>query len=597
MADLKFAETHNLVVFLSKPEESDGFEQIIDFLNANPINYALTVNPTIYTSCIKQFWATAKAKTINGEVQIQALEDGKKEIVTEASVRRDLQLADKNGIECLPNATIFAELERMGAKTTAWNEFSSTMASAVICLATNQKFNFSKYIFDNMVKNLEGGVKFLMYPRFVQVFLDKQVEGMSKHKEIYVTPSHTKKVFANMKRQGKDFSGRDTPLFPTMTVQAQEQVGEGSEIPTDSHHTPTTTQPSTSKPQKKQSRRKQRKDTEDPQLSGPTEPVTDDTENVASVPTHSNDPLLSGEDRLKLTELMELCTKLSERVLALETTKTNQALEIDSLKRRVKKLEKKKGSRTHRLKRLYKVGRSARVVSSEDEGLGTQEDASKQGMKIDKIDQDAEVTLVNETQGRYGDNLMFGTGVLDNEQDIAEKEVDMAEKDVSAVDPVTTVGEVVTTANVVVSTVEVTTDSTTTTTVDELTLAQTLIEIEAAKPKARGAKYKGKAKIVKPKKPLKKKDQIMFDKEVAQKLQAQLDVELEEEDKLARQREEYENIAEWDDVQAMMDADYELAARLQVEEQGELTIEEKSRLFVELMNKKKKHFASCKDLK
>ncbi|GJU71928.1 hypothetical protein Tco_1263333 [Tanacetum coccineum] len=199
---------------------------------------------------------------------------------------------------------------------------------------------------------------------------------MSKHKEIYVKPSHTKKVFADMKRQGKDFSGRDTPLFPTMIVQAQEQVGEV---------------------------------------------VLQNLENVASVPTHSNDPLLSGEDRLKLTELMDLCTKLSRRVLALETTKTNQALEIVSLKRRVKKLEKKKGSRNHRLRRLYKVGRSVRVVSSEDEGLGDQEDASKQGRKIDEIDQDVKVTLVYETQGRYDDNLMFDTGVLDNEQDMAEK--------------------------------------------------------------------------------------------------------------------------------------------------------------------------------
>ncbi|GJY62189.1 hypothetical protein Tco_0462846 [Tanacetum coccineum] len=56
------------------------------------------------------------------------------------------------------------------------------------------------------------------------------------------------------------------------------------------------------------------------------------------------------------------------------------------------------------------------------------------------------------------------------------------------------------------------------------------------------------------------------------------DVELKEEEKLARQREEDANIAEWDDVQAMMDADYELAARLQAEEQRELTIKEKSRL-------------------
>ncbi|GJY36120.1 hypothetical protein Tco_0421498 [Tanacetum coccineum] len=203
--------------------------QIVDFLNASSIKYALIVIRTIYASCIEQFWSTAKAKTVNGEVQLQALVDGKKIVVTEAS------------------------LTLMGAKTTAWNEFSSTMASAVI------------------------------------LFLDKQVKGMSKHKEIYVTPSHTKKVFANMKRQGKYFFGRDTPLFPTMIVQAQEQPS-----------------------------RKQRKDIKDPQLSGPTEPVTDDTENMVSIPTHSNDLLLSGEDRLKLNELLELCTSLSQRVLDLE---------------------------------------------------------------------------------------------------------------------------------------------------------------------------------------------------------------------------------------------------------------------------------------
>ncbi|GJS56787.1 ribonuclease H-like domain-containing protein [Tanacetum coccineum] len=71
------------------------------------------------------------------------------------------------------------------------------------------------------------------------VFLDKQVEVMSKHKEIYVTPSHTKKIFANMKREGKGFSGRITPLFQTMMVQAPEEVGKGSAVPTDSHHTTT----------------------------------------------------------------------------------------------------------------------------------------------------------------------------------------------------------------------------------------------------------------------------------------------------------------------------------------------------------------------
>ncbi|GKE36969.1 hypothetical protein Tco_1460374 [Tanacetum coccineum] len=161
MANLKFADTHNMVAFLSKPAKSEGFEQIVNFRNANPIQYALTINPTIYTSCIKQLWATFKAKAINGEVQLQALMDGKKIIITESTTRRDLQLEDAEGVDYLPNAIIFEQLTLMGyekisqkltfykaffcpqwkflihtilqclsSNTTAWNEFSSTMASA-----------------------------------------------------------------------------------------------------------------------------------------------------------------------------------------------------------------------------------------------------------------------------------------------------------------------------------------------------------------------------------------------------------------------------------------------------------------------------------
>ncbi|GKE29918.1 hypothetical protein Tco_1445302 [Tanacetum coccineum] len=266
MSTLPFADTHNLVAFLSKPAKSEGFEQI----------------------------ATIKVKTVNVEVQLQALMDGKKIIINAATIRRDLQLEDAEGIDCLSNATIFEQLTLMGyeklsqkltfykaffspqwkflihiilqclsAKTTAWNEFSSTMASAIICLAKNQKFNFSKYIFDSMVKNVDNVNNFLMYPRFVQVFVNQQAGDMSNHKRIYVTPSHTKKVFRNMKREGKGFSRRVTPVFPTMMVQALEEMGEGSASPTDPHHIPIITQPSTSQPQKKQKPRKpKRKDTE-----------------------------------------------------------------------------------------------------------------------------------------------------------------------------------------------------------------------------------------------------------------------------------------------------------------------------------------------
>ncbi|GJX45546.1 hypothetical protein Tco_0262222 [Tanacetum coccineum] len=387
MSTLKFSETHTLVAFLDKPKESEGFEQIINFLNASSIRYALTVNPTIYTSCIKQFWATTKVQTVNEEVQIQALVDGKKVIATETSVRRALHLKDAKGTDCLPTATIFAELERMG----------------------------------------------------------------------------------------KD--------------------------------------------------------------SGPIEPITDEATNEEHVYTPSYDPYQSGDDRMKLNELMDLYAKLSDRVLALENTNTFQAAEIATLKERVKKLEKKRRSRTYKPRRLYKVGLSRRIESTDVASLGAQEDASKQERKIVDLDVDTKVTLIDETQVKNDKDLMFDAGVLNGDEVFQEPMVNTATTTssipVSAADPVTTAGEVVTPASVEI--------------IEELTLAQTLIEIKSAKPKAvttaastatpassrpkvKGiifhdqeekapastpivsslqlpqAKDKGKAIMVEPEKPLKKKD-------------------------------------------------------------------------------------------
>nr|GEZ37474.1 hypothetical protein [Tanacetum cinerariifolium] len=95
--------------------------------------------------------------------------------------------------------------------------------------------------------------------------------------------------------------------------------------------------------------------------------------------------------------------------------------------------------------------------------------------------------------------------------------------------------------------------------------------------------------MVEPERHLKRKYHIMMDAEVVKNLEAQMQAELKKEERLARQKEEKANIAlvaEWDNTQAMMDADCELVARLQEEEREELTIEEKSRLFVELMDKR-----------
>nr|GEW89839.1 xylulose kinase-1 [Tanacetum cinerariifolium] len=153
---LTFADTHNMITYLIKSDASKGFEQILDFLNASVIQYALTVNPTIYVSCIKQFWFSVSVKKVNDVVRLQALIDRRKVNITEDTVRQALRLDDAESIDCLPNEEIFAELARMG---TAWNEFSSSMASTVIYLATGRKFNFSKYIFDSLVRNVDSSSK------------------------------------------------------------------------------------------------------------------------------------------------------------------------------------------------------------------------------------------------------------------------------------------------------------------------------------------------------------------------------------------------------------------------------------------------------
>nr|GEX26178.1 retrovirus-related Pol polyprotein from transposon TNT 1-94 [Tanacetum cinerariifolium] len=135
--------------------------------------------------------ATAKMKRVNKKEQIQALVDKTKVIITRDSIKSDLRFDDAEGTACLLNEAIFKGLARMG-----------TMASVIICLADNQKFNFSKCIFDNMVKSLEGGVKFYLFLRFLQVFQDNQVEGVPRNNEMYIISSYTKKIFANMRRIG-----------------------------------------------------------------------------------------------------------------------------------------------------------------------------------------------------------------------------------------------------------------------------------------------------------------------------------------------------------------------------------------------------------
>nr|GEV65471.1 hypothetical protein [Tanacetum cinerariifolium] len=121
-------------------------------------------------------------------------------------------------------------LQSLSAKHMSWNEFSSAMASAVICLSTGRKFNFSKYIFDSLVRNVDSSCKFYMYPRFIQLIIQNQLGGLSTHTTQYTSPALTQKVFTNMRRVGKGFSGVKTPLFEGMLVVGEiEEHGDEDE--------------------------------------------------------------------------------------------------------------------------------------------------------------------------------------------------------------------------------------------------------------------------------------------------------------------------------------------------------------------------------
>ncbi|GJT86815.1 hypothetical protein Tco_1068532 [Tanacetum coccineum] len=347
MSTLKFAKAHNMVAFLEKPTESEGFEQIIDFLNASTIKFALTINLTVYVSSVDQFWTTAQVKKANGVAKIHALIDVKCIVVSEVAIRNLLQFNDEGGIDCLLQSTV--------------------------------------------------------------------------------------------------------------------------------------------------------------------------------------------------------------------ETKSSQQLKIENLERKVKKLEKSKKKRTHKLKRLYKVGLSARVMSSDDEepSLDFQEDKFKQERSIADIDDDADITLVDEGEGRNKE-------MCNAELDLAGEEVIVEEVNVEKVAEKEA---------------------------KEVTIMEPSDTQRTEIPKQKNLD-KGKGKMDEIEKPMKlsRKEKISFDEEEATRLQALFDEEAMMAEEAAKK--EAQLVEKWDNVKAMMDVNYELASKLQAEEQEQMTIKEKSKLFVELMKKRKKHFAA-----
>nr|GEZ34284.1 hypothetical protein [Tanacetum cinerariifolium] len=217
---------------------------MVDFVEASPLRYALTFKPTVYVSHIRQFWSTARIETTEEGTKILATVDGILRTVTESSFRRNLKLQDEEGISSLPDTELFENLTLMGYKISpnqkftfqrGFNEFSSNIATTLVCLATNNTYNFSKMILDGLVKNVNNKVsKFLMYPRFLTMCLRMSQFGQITHTHAYEVPFHTRKLFTTLRVNSPSFSERIVPLFATMLV----PQGEGSSTPTEPHHTP-----------------------------------------------------------------------------------------------------------------------------------------------------------------------------------------------------------------------------------------------------------------------------------------------------------------------------------------------------------------------
>ncbi|GJU56202.1 retrovirus-related pol polyprotein from transposon TNT 1-94 [Tanacetum coccineum] len=332
---------------------------------------------------------------------------------------------------------------------------------------------------------------------------------MATHNRIYIAPSHIKKVFANMKRQEKDFSDRVTPFFSTIIVQAQQEQENAVD-------------------------------------EAVYEEMDDSLERATTIATG----LDAEQDRGNIS-------KTQSKAIPNETSSIRTSLgggpkRQDTIEDTIAQTRYENVSKFSNDSLLAGVN----TPQSDDEAsLGDQEVASKQGRKIHDIDANEDITLEN-----VHDADMFGVHDLNGDESTKPNAV--------------------------------TTAATITTTAVTRPNAKGLFiqEQEQASTPITSLKDKGKGIMVEEPLKMKKKDQVLFDEQEVIRLQAQFD----DEERITREKEEANAtlIAQWNDIQDKVETDYEFTQRLQAEEQKELTIEEKSKLFQQLLEKRRKHFAA-----
>ncbi|GKA83594.1 hypothetical protein Tco_0805189 [Tanacetum coccineum] len=257
MAALKYKDDHNKIEYLGRERGCEDFTNILGYLDHSPLRYALLTHdpPVVFDSLVKQFWATAVVRpNAAGSHDLVATIDGREVVVTESLIRTQLQFDDANGIFDMPINDILEGMRVIGyptdgtltflknhlspqwrflvhtimhclsPKSGSWNQFPSSIATALICLSTGRVYNFSRFILEGMIGNLKATKhKFLMYPRFLQMIVALETADRTPRP----TFDFTRKMFANMKFK---WEGQPIPLTnPMLAIAAAGNDAAGGD--------------------------------------------------------------------------------------------------------------------------------------------------------------------------------------------------------------------------------------------------------------------------------------------------------------------------------------------------------------------------------
>ncbi|GJU56608.1 hypothetical protein Tco_1230322 [Tanacetum coccineum] len=613
MAVLESCAKHNMVAYLEKTDGNTDFHEIIDFLTRSPIHYALTVSTVVSTIFVEQFWMSAKSKIIKNVRCITAKVAGKPVNISEASIRSDLLFDDADGIASLHNQAIFDAIQ------------------GDLTILTFNKALFSpqwRFLFHTMNHCISSKTTYWdQIPTNIATTL-KNVPVPLDHFPINAS---TSKVFSFMVKKGKHFSGNVTPLFESMLVQPTEDEGEASERQSEPQPTP-------SPPHTSADQHETQPDPSPRPL--PTISIPDSIPK-GSGGNHkrqsSNDSSLSGnEDGLTLQSVynlfISLCTQVTDQAKEIKHLKAH----INKLKKKANpvithhKAWMKSVSMKQRLARkkkwkqkesVSKQGRKSAkstpiahtdqvfddvdvndamdYMETEDAHYEERTSAEKGVSTEDKVSTDKPEVSTNKPKVST-DQLDVSTdkpneGTAKPDEGIAKVKDGDSEESATPTDPTTT--------------------STPTTTIfrDDETIAEFLISMSQNKAKQKGVEIKDAEDSDRPRatstrsvltlKPLPKIDpkdkgkkvlkeeaesegvneaerkftQLERDAEVARKLNEEMQAELERERIAQEEATKDALIMDYDDIQARIEADRILAARIQEEEREKFIVEERAK--------------------